>query len=160
MKIVFILNGKLINLNVSPNKSLLRVLREDCGVTSVKEGCGRGECGTCTVLLDGRAVTSCMVAVGQVRNGEVETVEGLQAAGKITHIQQAFMEATAVQCGFCTPGLVITAYSILKENPAPTRDEIRKAISGNICRCTGYTKIIDAIELAARTIIDDRIHNT
>ncbi|MDA3792884.1 MAG: (2Fe-2S)-binding protein [Elusimicrobia bacterium] len=150
MNISFILNGNKVKVEVSPEKPLLRVLREDLDVMSVKEGCGRGECGTCTVLLDEVPVTSCMVAAGQVRGREITTLEGLESSGAISDLQQAFKEAGAVQCGFCTPGFIISAYALLKENPDPSRDEIRVAVSGNICRCTGYTKIIDAIELAAK----------
>ncbi|MFC2062216.1 (2Fe-2S)-binding protein, partial [Elusimicrobiota bacterium] len=124
------------------------VLREDLNIKSVKEGCGRGECGTCTVLLSGRPVTSCMVAAGQVIEMEVTTLEGLEASGEIRHIQEAFIMSGAVQCGFCTPGLIMTAYCLLKENPTPSNEAIREAIAGNICRCTGYTKIIEGIRLA------------
>lgn len=149
MKISFILNDNKVNVEIPADKPLLRVLREDLDVKSVKEGCGRGECGTCTVLLDGIAVTSCMIAAGQVRGRRVTTLEGLQNSGAVTELQQAFRETGAVQCGFCTPGFIISAYALLRENPAPSREEIRRAVSGNICRCTGYTKIIDAVELAA-----------
>ncbi len=149
MKISFILNNNKVSIDVSPDKPLLRVLREDFNIKSVKEGCGRGECGTCTVLLDEKPVTSCMVAAAQVIGRDVMTLEGLETEGKIQHIQKAFMASGAVQCGFCTPGFIISTYSLLEVNPALTRDEIRMAISGNICRCTGYTKIIDGIEKAA-----------
>ncbi|MGM0440998.1 MAG: (2Fe-2S)-binding protein [Elusimicrobiota bacterium] len=152
MKISFILNGRKVQKNLDPTKPLLRVLKEDFDVKSVKEGCGRGECGTCTVLFDGRAVTSCMVAAGQVAGREVTTLEGLEEEGKVQPLQKAFKESGAVQCGFCTPGFIIAAYSFFKNRSlsgVPTREEIRKAVSGNICRCTGYTKIIDGIEMAA-----------
>lgn len=152
MKISFVLNGRQVTKDVAPSKPLLRVLKEDFDIKSVKEGCGRGECGTCTVLFDGRPVTSCMVAAGQITGREIKTLEGLEKEGEIDHIQKAFKESGAVQCGFCTPGFIISAYSFLK-NLSPsdsfTRDKIREVISGNICRCTGYTKIIDGIELAA-----------
>lgn len=149
MKVSFILNDRQVNIEINPDKPLLRVLREDFEIKSVKEGCGRGECGTCTVLLDEKPVTSCMVAAAQVNGRKVETLEGLQMAGKIQQIQKSFMESGAVQCGFCTPGFIITAYSLLRNNPEPTRVQIREAVSGNICRCTGYTKIIDGIQQAA-----------
>jgi len=149
MKIFFILNGKREVIEVDPTKPLLRVLKEEFEINSVKEGCGRGECGTCTVLLEDRPVTSCMVAAGQVTGKEVKTLEGLEAEGLAQPIQEAFINSGAVQCGFCTPGFIISAYSILKKNPMPSREEIREGISGNICRCTGYTKIIDAVEKAA-----------
>lgn len=152
MKITFVLNGKQVQKDIDPTKPLLRVLKEDFDIKSVKEGCGRGECGTCTVLFDGKPVTSCMIAAGQVAGREIKTLEGLEKEGEIASIQKAFKESGAVQCGFCTPGFIISAYSFLKISPPSntlTRDKIREAISGNICRCTGYTKIIDGIELAA-----------
>ncbi len=150
MNISFILNNIKVNTDVPGDKPLLRVLREDFDVKSVKEGCGRGECGTCTILLDGVPVTSCMVAAGQVRGRNVTTLEGLESGGYVADLQQVFKESGAIQCGFCTPGFIMSAYALLKVNSSPDRDEIRQAISGNICRCTGYTKIIDAIELAAK----------
>jgi len=146
MKINFLLNGKKVKIDVEPSKPLLRLLREDFEIKSVKEGCGRGECGTCTVLMDGKPVTSCMVPSGQLTGREIKTLEGLEKEGVIEHIQKAFVMEGAVQCGFCTPGFIITAYSLLKDNPAPTRSQIKRAVSGNICRCTGYTKIVTAIE--------------
>ncbi len=158
MNISFTLNGTPVQKELSPEKPLLRVLKEDFNIKSVKEGCGRGECGTCTVLFDGRAVTSCMIATGQVINKEVHTLEGLEKEGKIKYIQKAFVESGAVQCGFCTPGFIIAAYAFLKNRnykDIPSREDIRVAISGNICRCTGYTKIIDGIVLAAKYLKKD-----
>ncbi|MFH1415620.1 MAG: (2Fe-2S)-binding protein [Elusimicrobiota bacterium] len=152
MRITFILNGKQVNKDIDPSKPLLRVLREDYSIKSVKEGCGRGECGTCTVILDGKPVTSCMVPAGRVGGREVLTLEGLEMTGSIRIIQKAFMESGAVQCGFCTPGMIITAYCLLESQKTPSRREIRAAISGNICRCTGYTKIIDAVYAVSRHI--------
>ncbi len=152
MNISFILNGNKVNIDTDPLKSLLRVLKEDLDVVSVKEGCSRGECGTCTVLLDGRPVTSCMVAAGQLRGREVVTLEGLENKREIKVIQDSFVESGSVQCGFCIPGFIIAAYVLLKENLSPSRDEIREAVSGNICRCTGYTKIIDGVEKAAEIL--------
>ncbi len=152
MKISFILNDNTVNIDIKPDKPLLRLLREDFNIKSVKEGCGRGECGTCTVLMNGKAVTSCLIPSGKIQGKNIETLEGLEKSGKIEYIQKAFMESGAIQCGFCTPGFIITAYSLLKDNISPSREEIRAAISGNICRCTGYTKIIDAIEQASKQI--------
>ena len=148
MKITFVLNKKEVCVDVEPAKPLLRVLREELGIKSVKEGCGRGECGTCTILINDKAVTGCMVAVAQVRGRNVMTLEGLEEAGVIQPVQDAFVLSGSVQCGFCIPGFIISAYALLKENPSPTRNEIKIAVSGNICRCTGYTKIIDGIEMA------------
>ncbi|MBN2406254.1 MAG: (2Fe-2S)-binding protein [Elusimicrobia bacterium] len=152
MKINFILNDNIVNIDIRPDKPLLRMLREDLGIKSVKEGCGRGECGSCTVLVDNKPVASCMVPAGQVHTRKVTTLEGLESSGEIKQIQDAFVKSGAVQCGFCTPGFMISAYSLLTGNPNPEREEIRAAVSGNVCRCTGYTKIIDAIELAAEYI--------
>ncbi|MFC2092170.1 (2Fe-2S)-binding protein [Elusimicrobiota bacterium] len=152
MKIQFFLNGSKTSIEVEPDRPLLRVLKEELNIHSVKEGCGRGECGTCTVLLDGKPVTSCMVPAGKIRGSDVWTLEGLDRSGKIQHIQRAFMEAGAVQCGFCTPGLLVTSFALLEKNSSPSRDDVRKAISGNLCRCTGYAKIIDAIMNSAGAV--------
>ncbi len=128
------------------------MLREGFALRSLKEGCGRGECGTCTVLLDGKPVTACMVASGQVEGRSVMTLEGLEGNESFRRIQRAFMETGAVQCGFCTPGFLIAAYALLRDNPSPGREDIRRAVSGNLCRCTGYTKIIDAVERAGEIL--------
>lgn len=152
MNISFILNGTKEEINIDPSKPLLRMLREKFGIKTTKEGCGRGECGTCTVLLDNKPVASCMVASGQVDSREVKTLEGLLEEPIMKHIQSAFINSGAIQCGFCTPGLLLVSYSILREKKVHTRDEIRRAISGNICRCTGYTKIVDAVEQAIKTV--------
>jgi len=149
MRIEFRLNGVMVTVDTEPGRPLLRLLKEDFGIVSVKEGCGRGECGTCTVLLDGRPVTSCMVATLQVAGREVVTLEGLEADDTAERIKEAFIESGAVQCGFCTPGFIISAYSLLRENVSPNREEVRQALAGNLCRCTGYTKIVDAVMLAA-----------
>ena len=137
-------------LNVKPNKTLLEVLRDELGFTGTKEGCGTGECGACTVLLNGEPVASCLVLAPQADGAEILTVEGLLSEeGDIHPLQQAFLDAGAVQCGFCIPGTIMTSYRLLQEKANPERQEIREALAGNICRCTGYQKIIDAVELAA-----------
>lgn len=142
-------NGEKIRCETRGNRRLLDFLREELGLLSVKEGCGEGECGACTVLLDGTPVTSCTVLAGQVQNREIMTLEGLSIDGQPSLIQKAFMEVGAVQCGYCTPGMVLTGYALLSHNPDPTREEIQRAVSGNLCRCTGYEKIVRAIETAA-----------
>lgn len=134
---------------VPATRTLLEFLREDLGLTGTKEGCGKGECGACTVLLDGKPVNSCLVLAYQADGREVLTIEGLERDGRLHPIQEAFVTEGAVQCGFCTPGMIMSARALLGVNPSPTRDEIRRAISGNLCRCTGYAKIIKAIEAAA-----------
>ncbi|MHB1404320.1 MAG: (2Fe-2S)-binding protein [Desulfitobacteriaceae bacterium] len=142
-------NGEDYTLTVPVNKTLLQVIREDLGLMGTKEGCGEGECGACTVLLDGKAVTSCIVLAKEANGCEVVTVEGLAENGKLSLLQQAFIDEGAVQCGFCTPGMLLSAQGLLNENPIPTEEEIRKGIEGNICRCTGYTRIVKAIKKAS-----------
>ncbi len=137
-----------------PAESLLMVLREKLGLYGTKAGCGKGECGVCTVLLDDRAVNSCLVPVGKVQGRKVETIENLSRGGKVHPIQEKFVEKGAVQCGFCTPGMVMSAYALLKENPRPNPDQVRVAISGNLCRCSGYKQIEEAIMLAADKLKD------
>lgn len=144
-----IVNGKPVRCETGATARLLDFLREDLGLLSVKEGCGEGECGACTVLLNGNPVTSCTVLAGQVNGCEIMTLEGLSEDGQPSLLQRAFMEAGAVQCGYCTPGMLLTAHALLSKNPRPTRAEINRAISGNLCRCTGYAKIAQAIELAS-----------
>lgn len=150
IQINFNLNGEDVSAWALPNKRLVDFLREDMGCLSVKEGCGEGECGACTVIVNGQAVTSCLMLAGQVDGDEVITLEGLGRDGQLDMIQQAFIDAGAVQCGFCTPGMIMTAKALLMKNPHPTRDEIRHLMSGNLCRCTGYAKIVDAVDLAAK----------
>lgn len=152
IQIVFQLNGNNVSVNVDPNKRLLDMLREDLNCKSVKEGCGEGECGACTVIRNGKAITSCSVLAGQVEGDSILTLEGISVNGEPDEIQKAFMEAGAIQCGFCTPGMVLSAKALLMKNPHPTHSDIRRALSGNLCRCTGYTKIIEAVELAANNI--------
>ena len=135
--------------DVWEGESLLFVLRERLGLPGAKNACEQGECGSCTVYLDGEPVCSCLVAAGQAAGREVRTVEGLASADGLHPVQQAFIEAGAVQCGFCTPGLVVATADLLRRTPQPTDDEIREALSGNLCRCTGYQKIFDAVRLAA-----------
>lgn len=150
MIIELTVNGAPRSVEISPSMRLLDLLRNVFGLTSVKEGCSEGECGACTVLLDGKAATSCTVLAVQARGKSVVTIEGLSSDGALHPIQQAFIDHDAIQCGFCTPGMIMSAYALLKHNPSPTREEIRRGIEGNLCRCTGYLPIIDAIEDAAR----------
>ena len=147
--IEFALNGQTVSVDAEGSRRLLDVLREDLGLTGTKEGCGEGECGACSVLVDGEVVDSCLVAVGQVEGREVMTVEGLAQDGRLSRLQLAFIEHGAAQCGICTPGMLIAALALLQHNPVPTYDDVRTGIAGNLCRCTGYTKIIEAV-LACR----------
>lgn len=149
MDLEITVNGKHLKRKVDGNKRLIDFLREELGFTGVKEGCGVGECGACTVLIDGESVLSCLTRVAQVNGKEILTVEGLSKGGDLHPVQQAFVETGGVQCGFCTPGFIMVAVELLERNPDPSREEIREYIEGNICRCTGYVKIVDAIELAA-----------
>ena len=149
MKIYFELNGEQRYVEIEPGESLLSLLRR-LGMKSVKQGCDTGDCGVCTVLLDGRAVRSCTVFAAQVQGRRVTTLEALGDADDPHPLQEAFVEAGAVQCGYCTPGMILAAYELLQKNDDPTPEEVRAAISGNLCRCTGYVKIVDAILLAAR----------
>jgi aerobic carbon-monoxide dehydrogenase small subunit len=146
------INGQPVEAVVEPNRTLLQLLREDLGLTGTKHGCGLGDCGACTVILDGQPVNSCLVLAIQANGGEVLTIEGLAENGKLHPIQQAFVDRGAIQCGFCTPGMILSAKALLDANPKPTEQEIRMAISGNLCRCTGYQKIVEAIDEAAKTI--------
>jgi aerobic-type carbon monoxide dehydrogenase small subunit (CoxS/CutS family) len=145
----FTLNGEQVNLDVPGMRRLLDALREDLALTGTKEGCGEGECGACSVLVDGQLVDSCLVPVCQVEGTDVLTVEGLAVGGELDALQQAFLETGGAQCGICTPGMLMAARAYLDAGGAPVDEEIRHAIAGNLCRCTGYTKIIEAIELAA-----------
>lgn len=144
----FTLNGRRVQAAIPPGMLLVDLLRDRFGLTGTKIGCGIGECGACTVLLDGEAVNSCLILAVAVNGREVTTIEGLAANGQLHPLQEAFIEAGAVQCGFCTPGMIMSAKALLDANPHPTREQIAEAISGNLCRCTGYVKIIDAVELA------------
>ena len=146
----FTLNGHAVSFEGSGARRLLDVLREDLGETGTKEGCGEGECGACSVLIDGEVVDSCLVAVGQVEDRTVITVEGLADGGRLTALQQAFIEHGAAQCGICTPGMLLAAHALLQRAARPSAADVREALAGNLCRCTGYTKIIEAV-LACRT---------
>lgn len=149
MKIQFVLNGKPMTDDVPGDRLLLDYLRKDLMLTGTKEGCREGECGACTVLLDGKAVHACLTLVGQINGCELMTVEGLGQEGIPDRLQQAFLKHSAVQCGFCTAGMLMAAKGLLLENPHPTDEEIRRAISGNVCRCSGYKEIREAIKSAA-----------
>ncbi len=148
VKIKLNLNYEDIVVEVEANKRLVDMLREECKMKSVKEGCGEGECGACTVIVDGNAVTSCSVLAPQVDGSSIITLEGLSKNGELDKLQTSFIEAGAIQCGFCTPGMILSAKALLMKNPNPTKDEIKRAMAGNLCRCTGYKKIIDAVEIA------------
>ncbi len=144
-----IINDRPVELLIPPNRRLLDLLREDLDLTGVKEGCGEGECGACTVLLDGRPVNSCLVLAPEASGRKITTIEGLASAGRLHPLQEAFLEAGAVQCGYCTPGMILAAKALLEENPDPDEQTVKTAISGNLCRCTGYVKIVRAVRLAA-----------
>jgi aerobic-type carbon monoxide dehydrogenase small subunit (CoxS/CutS family) len=142
-------NGVAYPINIEPHRSLLSALRTELGLTGSKEGCDDSECGACMVLIDGRPVNSCSYLALQADGREITTVEGLASGGELHPLQQAFLNAGGVQCGFCTPGMLISATALLRENPTPTEDEVRLALSGNLCRCTGYQKIVTAVLAAA-----------
>jgi carbon-monoxide dehydrogenase small subunit len=145
----FSVNGKQYELTVPPHRTLLEVIREELGLTGTKEGCGVGECGACTVIMGGKAVNSCLVLAAEADGKEITTIEGLAQGDKLHPLQQAFIDHGGFQCGFCTPGMIMSAKALLEANPRPSEAEIRKGISGNFCRCTGYTKIIESIKAAA-----------
>ena len=145
VKLAFTVNGEPVRLGVAPHATLLEVLREDLELTGTKYGCGEGECGACSVILDGKVVSSCLVLALECADSEILTIEGLKANGRLHPIQQAFVDHGAIQCGFCTPGMIMATYALLEANPSPTEGEIRRALEGNLCRCTGYRKIIDAV---------------
>ncbi len=147
--LVLQVNGEEMHCLVPVHKTLLEVLREDFGLTGTKHGCELGECGTCTVLIDGRPELSCLLLPVQLEGRAIVTVEGLARGSELSPLQQAFAEVGAAQCGYCTPGILLASTSLLEDNPRPTRDEIKEALAGNLCRCTGYAKILDAVELAA-----------
>jgi len=151
-------NGAEYTLTVSPDRMLIDLLREDLGLTGTKRGCGNGKCGACSVILNGKLVNSCLVPAMKANGSEIRTVEGLAGEGDLHPIQEAFLEKGAVQCGFCTPGMLLAAKSLLDETPNPSKEEIKLAISGNLCRCTGYTKIIEAIEALGKD--DETGHRT
>jgi carbon-monoxide dehydrogenase small subunit len=144
-EISLIVNGRSYRIDVQPNHTLLDVLRDQLDITGPKECCGVGECGACTILLDGRAVNACLILAVEVNGSEIVTIEGLGGSDRLSPLQQAFIDAGAVQCGFCTPGMIMAAQYLLNTNPSPTEEDVRVALSGNLCRCTGYDRIIDAV---------------
>ena len=150
--ISFTVNGDLQELIVEPRKTLLAVIRDTIGLTGTKEGCSTGDCGACTVIVDGEPVTSCMMLAVSANDKEVTTIEGISSPGQLHPVQQAFLEKGGYQCGFCTPGFIMAAKALLDDNPNIPEDEMRHALGGNICRCTGYTKIIEAVLSAAETM--------
>jgi carbon-monoxide dehydrogenase small subunit len=149
VRVALNVNGESREALVAVHKTLLEVLREDLGLTGTKHGCELGECGTCTVLVDGAPVLSCLALPVETEGARITTVEGMAEGGRLHPLQQAFAELGAAQCGYCTPGILLTATALLAERPSPTRQEVKEALAGNLCRCTGYTKILDAVELAA-----------
>lgn len=149
ISVSFILNGKPVRCEVPAEETLVDTIRNRFRLTGTKKGCGTGDCGSCTVLLDGTAVRSCTLLTGMVEGRSITTIEGVGTMEKLHPVQQAFVDVNAIQCGYCIPGMVLTAITLLRENPDPTEEEIRVAISGNLCRCTGYQKIVEAIQLAA-----------
>ena len=152
MKVEFVLNGSRIVIDIDPDRRVVDILRDDFQLTGTKEGCGSGECGSCTILVDGESRLSCLMLAAQLEGKTITTIEGLAPDGKMHTLQEAFIEYGAVQCGFCTPGMVMAVVDLLSKNPSPDRQEIREGISGNLCRCTGYQKIVDAVEVAAKAM--------
>jgi carbon-monoxide dehydrogenase small subunit len=152
LTINFTLNGKLTTLQTAANRRLIDLLREELKLTGTKEGCGIGECGACTVLMNQKAVNACLILAGQIEGAEIVTVEGLANNGSLHLLQESFIKSGAVQCGFCTPGMLISAYALLLENSSPSEAEVKEAIAGNLCRCTGYKQIIEAIQKTAEAM--------
>ena len=152
MRVTLRINGRSRELEVAPHQTLLQVLRDTLGLFDAKEGCGEGVCGACTVLLDGRPVSSCLVLAPMAHGRAIVTVRGLEEEGQLHPLQEAFVRHGAVQCGFCTPGMLLTAIAFLERNPGVDREAIRRALAGNLCRCTGYAKILDAVEAYAREV--------
>lgn len=156
MKIKFTVNGEERTCDVNSTTRLLDVIRDDLKLTGTKEGCGKGECGACTVIMNDKLVTSCLVLAYQAEGADIITIEGLAKDDEMHPVQVAFIETGAVQCGFCTPGFILATKKLLDENPNPTEEEIKRGLSGNICRCTGYKKIIDAVKLASRKFLETK----
>ncbi len=147
--IEFTLNGEVVECLVDNQRTLLKMIREDFDLTGAKEGCGAGECGACTIIMNGKALNACLVLAVEADGTEITTIEGLVVDGELDPLQVSFIDNAALQCGYCTPGMIMTAKAMLEENPHPTENEIREGISGNLCRCTGYKKIIEAIQVVA-----------
>jgi len=145
-------NGEQYDLALEPQVTLLEALRDHLGLTGTKEGCGTGECGSCTVLMDDKPILSCLTLAADCRGSQIVTIEGLAQGGRLTAVQEAFLEKGAVQCGFCTPGMVLSVTALLDENPQPSEQELKKALEGNLCRCTGYNKIVEAVHHAVETL--------
>jgi len=152
----FVLNGQSVGVEVKPWRTLLEMIREDLKLTGTKEGCGHGECGSCTVIMGGKTVNSCLVPALEADGQDILTIEGLSERDKLNPIQEAFVEHSGMQCGFCTPGMIISAKDLLDRNPDPSEMEIREAMAGNFCRCTGYTKIVESIGAAARALREEK----
>ncbi|MBE0634380.1 (2Fe-2S)-binding protein [Candidatus Bipolaricaulota bacterium] len=156
MMIRFKCNGKAVQLEAEPEARVIDVLRDGLGLTGTKEGCGRGECGACTILLDGKPVNSCLLLAGKIADREITTIEGIASEDGALHpIQEAFLDKGAVQCGFCTPGMVLSTKALLDENETPELEEIEEALSGNLCRCTGYGKIVEAVREAGQRLMHE-----
>jgi carbon-monoxide dehydrogenase small subunit len=149
-QLIITVNGKEYELQIEPSATLLNVLREDLGLTGAKEGCGIGECGACTVIVDGVTVNACLILAMEAQGSQITTIEGLADVEKLHPIQQAFMDVGGLQCGFCTPGMILSTKALLDANASPTDEEIKKGLEGNFCRCTGYTKIIESVKVAAQ----------
>jgi aerobic carbon-monoxide dehydrogenase small subunit len=154
VEIKCIVNGVRRNVKTAPHLTLLKVLRDDLGLTGTKDGCSQGDCGACVVIMDGKAVNSCLVLAPQADGKEIITVEGLAPEGQLHELQQAFAEKWGLQCGFCTPGMLMSSYALLQSNPEPSVEDIQRAIAGNLCRCTGYSPIIDSVQHAA-TLLEE-----
>jgi len=152
----FVLNGQSVGVEAKPWRTLLEMIREDLKLTGTKEGCGHGECGSCTVIMGGKTVNSCLVPALEADGQDILTIEGLSERDKLNPIQEAFVEHSGMQCGFCTPGMIISAKDLLDRNPDPSEMEIREAMAGNFCRCTGYTKIVESIGAAARALREEK----
>jgi len=152
LKIAFRLNGKMKEVDAPADRRVVDILREDFLLTGTKESCGTGDCGACTILVDGETRLSCLMLAAQLQDRDIITIEGLSQDGSLHSVQSAFVEHGAVQCGFCSPGMILASIDLLNRNPNPTREEIRDALAGNLCRCTGYQKIVDSVEIAAAVI--------
>lgn len=152
----FTLNGAKERVSIPPHRTLLELLRDDMQLIGTKEGCGHGECGACTVVLDGQTVNSCLVLAAEIDGKAVTTIEGLRKSDVLHPVQQAFINESGYQCGFCTPGVIMSTKTLLETNPNPTEEEIKQALAGNFCRCTGYTKIFESVQAAAHALEGDR----